>query len=109
MFEIVNEYKLKSRQIVEACAFSQASMNLKEGIRMTVNLSFGILRSKAVILRKDQETQRCQYRYKKRIPNQRPRTRRAQRNSIELPVRRVVSNLQIRAVEFWDDKFYTII
>ena len=62
---------------------------------MTVNLSFGIigsiLRSKAVILadqRKDQETQRCQYKCKKRIPNQRPRRRRVQRNPIEL--RRVV-------------------
>ena len=62
---IAKEKRFISHQIVEACTSSNASMNLKEGIRMTVNLSFGIigtiLRSKAVTLadqRKDQETQR---------------------------------------------------
>jgi len=49
--------EIRGPQIAEACILSQALMNLKEGVCMTANLSFGNLRSKAMALGQDQEAQ----------------------------------------------------
>ena len=51
------EKRFVGHQIAEACILSQALMNLKEGVCMTANLSFGNLRSKAMALGQDQEAQ----------------------------------------------------